>query len=337
MRKALRLTPGEEVLSDESIVLLYKDRRASLVRMCIRRIGDVHAAEDIVQETFYRALQLGLDPARAPIAWLRTVARNLCTDHYRARSRDCLQSDVGADALPSVPDAVDDVHDRVDSAVELAQLRKAVGTLSLREREILLLRDGLQQSYEAIALRDGGSLAATRNVAFRARKTVRNFMAGQGGLAAFVLLLRSRMRAGRGWLAGSSSVPMAVTCLAASLAVAGGFAWGPELTPRRSANPSAYLRPSAGPPHLQSRVRLDVSASLELNASATGAVSNRHVDVVRTRDEIGTRDGAVIPYRMWIELEIQAPDGTPLFRSHFEHSCRRDSDGRGARPLVQWC
>lgn len=57
--------------------------RDSLIRMCRNR----HTAEDLTSETFERALRhLSRDGAvehANPVAWLRTIAKNLLTDYYR--------------------------------------------------------------------------------------------------------------------------------------------------------------------------------------------------------------------------------------------------------------
>jgi len=75
-------------VSDESLVReLYAEHAAPLLRYALRMTdGDRQRAEDIVQETLFRAWQhpeaIAERPARP---WLFAVARNLAVDAHRAR------------------------------------------------------------------------------------------------------------------------------------------------------------------------------------------------------------------------------------------------------------
>jgi RNA polymerase sigma-70 factor (ECF subfamily) len=67
--------------------LLYDHYHASIYRFVYYRVGSVPLAEDLVSETFFRALRSmqsfrwqGKDFG----AWLMTIARNLTTDHFKA-------------------------------------------------------------------------------------------------------------------------------------------------------------------------------------------------------------------------------------------------------------
>ena len=71
----------------EAFGLLYDHYHASIYRFVYYRVGSVALAEDLVSETFFRALRSmhsfrwqGKDFG----AWLMTIARNLTTDHFKA-------------------------------------------------------------------------------------------------------------------------------------------------------------------------------------------------------------------------------------------------------------
>jgi RNA polymerase sigma-70 factor, ECF subfamily len=71
----------------EAFGQLYDHYHASIYRFVYYRVGSVALAEDLVSETFFRALRSmstfrwqGKDFG----AWLMTIARNLTTDHYKA-------------------------------------------------------------------------------------------------------------------------------------------------------------------------------------------------------------------------------------------------------------
>ena len=67
---------------------MYDDNKRFLWGLCYRMTGDAYDAEDIVQETFVRAVEtssLDMDQPLRP--WLVRVAMNLCRDHLRQRRR----------------------------------------------------------------------------------------------------------------------------------------------------------------------------------------------------------------------------------------------------------
>ena len=62
-----------------------------LLRYLRRRVGDLHTAEDLLQETFLKAYRnLGrYDPSRSFTTWLFTIATRLAISHFRSR-RTCV-------------------------------------------------------------------------------------------------------------------------------------------------------------------------------------------------------------------------------------------------------
>jgi len=57
----------------------------TILRLCMRQLGDRSDAEDAAQETFRRALQQREGMIGDPLPWLITVARNVCIDELRRR------------------------------------------------------------------------------------------------------------------------------------------------------------------------------------------------------------------------------------------------------------
>src|SRR5690242_13555272 len=66
------------------------EERARLLRYCARVTGDVHSAEDLVQQTLLEAWQhaprLYTPDLRGP--WLLGVARNICLRWLRSHGRE---------------------------------------------------------------------------------------------------------------------------------------------------------------------------------------------------------------------------------------------------------
>jgi RNA polymerase sigma-70 factor (ECF subfamily) len=85
----------------ESWLAAYRAEVRPLYAFVSRRVGaDRDLAEDVVQETFLRALAAWRrkGPPRAPAAWLRTAATNLIRNHYRSRRPDRLPAGFDLDA-----------------------------------------------------------------------------------------------------------------------------------------------------------------------------------------------------------------------------------------------
>ena len=98
--------------------------------------GDRQRAEDVVQETLLRAWRHpeALAPERgSPRAWLRTVARNIAFDDYRARQ--ARPREVGIELADRAPEQGDDAIDR---ALEAWIVAEALESLSAVHRQVLI-------------------------------------------------------------------------------------------------------------------------------------------------------------------------------------------------------
>ena len=125
---------------------VYRTTFQDLVRFLHRKVWDLERARDLAQEVFVRALRH--DPEQ-PRAWVFKVALNLARDEARTvlrRKRHLALLKTESEVGGGVATPEDDlrVKDR------WAQVRRALDTLSDRDREVLLLWDaGL--SYREIS------------------------------------------------------------------------------------------------------------------------------------------------------------------------------------------
>src|SRR5439155_22906655 len=99
LAEALPLWPADAELSEEhhrrgplnhrrQIERCFHELAPDLRRLAYARLGSWHEAEDVVQETFCRALSRpALDTGRPLWPWLATVAHNLCNDILSDRRR----------------------------------------------------------------------------------------------------------------------------------------------------------------------------------------------------------------------------------------------------------
>ena len=70
--------------SNDQISTAWTAHRPYLIDLAFRMLGDIGAAEDVVQEAFFRLVQTplgGVDDARG---WLIVVTSRLCLDHIKS-------------------------------------------------------------------------------------------------------------------------------------------------------------------------------------------------------------------------------------------------------------
>ena len=124
----------------EAFGLLYDHYHPSVYRFLYYRVGSVALAEDLMSETFFRALRSmssfrwqGKDFG----AWLMTIARNLTADHYKSgRTRlEYTTEDMGAhDSTTEGPE------NAVLASLTNEALLEALGELPTEQQECLIMR-----------------------------------------------------------------------------------------------------------------------------------------------------------------------------------------------------
>ncbi|HEX5386505.1 MAG TPA: sigma-70 family RNA polymerase sigma factor [Gemmatimonadales bacterium] len=143
---------------------LFETYHDSLVRMLYRRTGDRDRAEELAQETFARAVAA---PPRNPRPWLFAVALNLVREDGRRSVRQGRRLQLLKAELDDRPVPPPDVElERRETA---ARVRTALGRLTERDREALLLRaEGF--GYDEIAETLGLARGAVGTTLARARR-----------------------------------------------------------------------------------------------------------------------------------------------------------------------
>jgi RNA polymerase sigma-70 factor (ECF subfamily) len=177
-----RFKAGDEEAFVE-IITRYRDKIFAIALRHLRNRAD---AEEITQDTFIRAHR-GIARFRGESSlatWLHRIAFNLCHKYYFSRRRhvtlslDCAFSD-GNQATISDLIATDAPNPaREAAACEFSELVvTCMEKLGARQREILLLRNGMNQSYGEISLSLGISIGTVKSRIGRARESLRGLLA----------------------------------------------------------------------------------------------------------------------------------------------------------------
>lgn len=169
----------------ESLLRLYEKRVLALtMRMC-RNPED---AQEAAQEAFLAAWQ-GLPAFRGESSfstWLYRLTSNACVDLMRREGRH------SASAGPSLNDEDTglDLPDRAPSPQEAAEQRELRGqieaglrSLSPEHRQVLILREIHQLSYEEIAQALSLDLGTVKSRISRGRRQLRNFLIRSGNFS----------------------------------------------------------------------------------------------------------------------------------------------------------
>lgn len=133
----------------------YKD---PLTNYIYRFLGDMKECEDLLQETFLRVYRNRHSYRRIArfSTWLYTIAGNLARSEYRKRKRrriSSLQSINKNDEEyeMEVPDETFSPDKDTDSSIQDFYIQDALSKIPEEFREVVVLRDVQQLSYEEIA------------------------------------------------------------------------------------------------------------------------------------------------------------------------------------------
>jgi RNA polymerase sigma factor (sigma-70 family) len=153
---------------------LYAEYQPRLRAFAYRLTGNVHDADDLVQETFVRTVPRldRLDPATAEIApYLFTTLRNLFLKQVEKAKRQRPVAEVPEPALPTPIE--DDPQRRLLLVRQQEEVRVANARLQPRQRLVLALRELEERSYAEIGELVGMKENAVAQLIFRARESLR--------------------------------------------------------------------------------------------------------------------------------------------------------------------
>ena len=171
----------------ESLVRLYEKRVFALaVRMC----GNSDDAAEAAQEAFLAAWQ-GLRFFRGDSSfstWLYRLTSNACVDLLRREGRHRSVAgpslDDDGELNRDVPDTAPSPQEEAERRELRAQIEEGLRALSPEHRQVLILREMHQLSYDEIADTLDLDVGTVKSRISRGRKQLRNFLLRSGNFLA---------------------------------------------------------------------------------------------------------------------------------------------------------
>jgi RNA polymerase sigma-70 factor (ECF subfamily) len=176
----LRVKQGDPA-AFEQLVEKYKQ---PVINLLSRTLRDASEAEDLAQNVFVQVYKFA-DRYRVEAkfsTWLFTIARNLCLNEIRRRSRHPAESLDAVTEQPEETASPRQFEDRrnVSAPDQLIQdelvtkVEEALAALPENQRTAILLFKEKEMSYEEISKILGCSLSATKSLIHRGRETLKD-------------------------------------------------------------------------------------------------------------------------------------------------------------------
>ena len=172
--RQLRVPPeqvSDEVLASQvaqgngaALETLYDRHASTVLAVSLKVIGDPAAAEDVLQETFWRVWRSAstYQPQRGSFTgWLFRIARNLAIDAYRRRNirpPEFAVTDDSDSIFDQVADPDMDVAEQAQSVFKNRQVRDALASLPRMQRQVIEMAYFYGMTRQEIAEATGEAL-----------------------------------------------------------------------------------------------------------------------------------------------------------------------------------
>jgi RNA polymerase sigma-70 factor, ECF subfamily len=163
----------------EFLVEKYKQ---PVINLLFRTLPDAAEAEDLAQSVFVQVFKSAgrYEPTAKFSTWLFTIARNLCLNEVRRRSRHPADSmdELAATPDDQLPRQFEDLRtptppDGLLREELYAKVEEALAQLPEKQRTAILLYQRDDLPYEEIAQVIGCSLSATKSLIHRGRESLK--------------------------------------------------------------------------------------------------------------------------------------------------------------------
>lgn len=162
-------------LSDSQLVSLYQNGNQEAFEMLLHRhksriytaiyliVKDRYTAEDLLQDTFIKAINT-INGGRYNeegkfLPWISRIAHNLAIDHFRKDKRypEVVLED-GSPLMNSLEFAEESMESKQVTRDTHSRLRDYIKELPVEQKQVLIMRQFLQLSFQEIADRTGVSI-----------------------------------------------------------------------------------------------------------------------------------------------------------------------------------
>lgn len=168
----------------DGLTAVFTEVRPALLRMAERMCGNRADAEDVLQNTFLRAVSPGIpSDVRNAAAWLTTMLKNALVDHCRKRIRGPSHEPM-TDHHDGLTQLEPDGPEPAWSKITVDDIRDALDALEPVYREVYQLHTFEDRTYEQIAHQLGIQRVTVGTRLNRARKKLREILVARFGLEA---------------------------------------------------------------------------------------------------------------------------------------------------------
>jgi RNA polymerase sigma-70 factor (ECF subfamily) len=176
----IRFQQGDE----EAFVVLVRRFKDPLTNYVYRFLGEFDEAHDIVQETFLRVYKHrhSYNQVGKFSTWLYTIASNLAKSELRRGGRrhsysiNDMVTGSGGDRDWDVLDPELTPDSQVDTSIKLRMVQQALMQISSTYREVVILRDIQNMTYEEIAEITGLELGTVKSRINRGRAQLQELL-----------------------------------------------------------------------------------------------------------------------------------------------------------------
>ena len=180
--------------SDEELMLAYQEGKSEVLdvifsryqkkifNFSLRFLGNRADAEDMTADVFLHLMRRKnqYQPQAKFCTWLYTVARNACLSKIRQRqnifSLSFKNNSTNEEQEWDIPDPTTPA-DELQKKETALHIKKAVQNLPPSQKEVILLREFHNLSYDEISKITGHSLENVKVLIFRARDQLRQHLA----------------------------------------------------------------------------------------------------------------------------------------------------------------
>lgn len=160
---------------------IYEEFFPQIYNYAYLRVREAAAADDVAAEVFRKVFEHLEDYSGEKASlrtWIFAIARNAVNDYFRRRQ---WRRWLTLEALRNIPGPEQDADERLLQEEALVRLRRAMGRLGERERDLLALKFTSRMNNREIARATGISESNVGTIVYRALKRLKEELGSRGG------------------------------------------------------------------------------------------------------------------------------------------------------------